>query len=56
MWALISIFPARSSIPPTWAGYSLIAHRGGLNSGEVIYRRIDQWLLNLLVTHPPSAA
>jgi hypothetical protein len=50
MWALLGLFPASSSIPPTWAGYSLIAHRGNYTGKEVIYRRIDQWLLNLLMT------
>jgi len=46
--ALLGLFPAGNSIPPSWRGYSLIAHRGNYTGKEVIYSRIDQWLLSLL--------
>jgi len=56
MRTLLPLFPARSSVPPSWRGYSLIAHREERTGKEVIYRRIDEWLLGLLASGGNLAA
>lgn len=56
MHALLPLFPARPSVPPSWRGYSLIAHRGGLTGKEVLYRRLDEWLRSLAASEGHLAA
>ena len=56
MYALLGIFPARTSVRPSWKGYSLIAHRGGLTGKEVLYDQIDEWLWTLLACGGARAA
>lgn len=56
MYALLALFPARPSMPPSWRGYSLIAHRGRLTGNEVLYDRIDGWLYDLFASGGDLAA
>jgi hypothetical protein len=56
MRALLPLFPMRSSVRPSWRGYSLIAHSGGRTGKEVIYDRIDEWARGLLDAHTKTEA
>jgi hypothetical protein len=56
MRALIPLFPARSSTPPSWRGYSLIAHRGDRTGREILYDRLDGWVIGLLASGGSVAA
>jgi hypothetical protein len=56
MRALLPLFPMRSSVRPSWRGYSLIAHSGGRTGKEVIYDQIDEWARGLLDAHTKTEA